>query len=159
MRNNPIGLVDPNGLVVLNAAGLPPGAAADIILAIQDLESKLKYDPQCDCYFRQHGGRTLSDLLNDPTIYIYYNPHQERTPNGQIVHGKTLPWNQPDALWLYPISISQGQYDIESTIVHELLHLDYNPTFPYGTNAEPEADKASEICVPFSFQITVSAKP
>jgi len=137
-KNNPVLFSDPQGLIVIDPTRFPAGSAADVILALQDLQKSLAYNAECDCYFRQHGGRTLTNLINDPNIFVYFNPNQEYQPSGPV-HGKTYPRSNPNSLWLYPAATSLGEFDIEWTIVHELLHLN-------GDLDEKDAEEAAAKC-------------
>jgi RHS repeat-associated protein len=152
-RTNPAGFIDPSGEVVINPGKFPNGSVADVVLAVQSIRDGLAKNPGCDCYFRSHGPRSLSSLIDDPSIWINFNPNRILTPKGWA-HGETFPTRDPNDMWLFPDSTSAGMDDIGWTVVHELYHLNN----PRGT--EDEAETAASKCVPITtINITVRPKP
>jgi len=139
--NNVINSVDPSGLVAVGT-NFPPGGAAEVILTLQRIRDAVKAHPECDCYFRSHGGRTLTDLLDDPTIFIYYYPKHiyPYGPAGKPALGANFPQSSSD-IYLTPDGLGLGGSDIAGTIVHELLHRN-----EHGGGTEPEADTAIDKC-------------
>ena len=147
---------DPSGLVIVGG-NYPPGGAADIILALQRIQNALIANPTCDCYFKSHGGRTLSDLLADPNIFIFYYP-RHIYPNGPGTNpalGANFPVSHD--VYITPDGLSGvGASDLAGTIVHELLHRNNG-----GGGSEADAEGALEKCgiLPsFSISITKTVK-
>lgn len=152
-RNAPNLFTDPSGDVVINPTNFPQGSVADVILAIQRIHDGLHRNPGCDCFFRSRGRWSLSDLIDDPNIWINYNKNRilVNPPNG-YAHGWSSPTRLPNNLWLYPDSVWGGIDDIAWTIVHELAHLN-------GDFSEAGAEEAARRCIPlFTFSITHGEK-
>ena len=135
------------------AGQFPRGSVADVVLALQRIRDGLAKNTGCDCYFRSHGPRSLSSLIDDPYIWINFNPNRTQTPKGWA-HGETFPTTDPNDMWLFPDSTSAGIDDIGWTIVHELYHLN-NPS-----GSEDEAETAASKCAPMTtIHVIVRPKP
>jgi hypothetical protein len=71
--------------------------------------------PRADKYFRTlPRGRALTDLLNDPTIWINYSSDLTG------YYGTT--YNNKD-LWIGPLAFRYGQWMVLATLIHELAHI------------------------------------
>jgi RHS repeat-associated protein len=152
-RNSPIAFADPSGDVVINPGKFPSGSVADVVIAIQRIQDSIRNNPGCDCYFKSHGSKSLSDLIDDPNIWINFNPNRTWTPGGWA-HGETFPGSDPNDMWLFPDATTAGIDDIAWTIVHELYHINN----PGGT--EDEAETAASKCAPMTtININVTPKP
>ena len=143
VNNNVVNNIDPSGLVTVGT-NFPSGGAADVILALQRIRDAIKDHPGCECYFRNHGGRTLTQLLDDPYIFIYYYPKHiyPLGPGGHPALGANFPQLGSSDIYLTPDGVfGLGRPDIAGTIVHELLHRNEN-----GGGTEPEAEHAIDAC-------------
>ncbi len=140
VTNNPVNKFDPSGLVVIGG-NFPPGGASDVILALQQIRDAIKGHPGCDCYFRAHGGRSLSELLDDPHIFIQYYPKHIYPfgPNGKPALGANFSSSQD--IYITPDGLGLGQPDLAGTITHELLHRNRG-----GGGSEAEAEAAIQKC-------------
>jgi len=91
--------------------------------------------------FRAHGGHTLSELLDDPHIFIQYYPKHIHPfgPSGKPALGANFPSSQD--IYITPDGLGVGKPDLAGTIAHELLHRNKG-----GGGSEPEAEAAIEKC-------------
>jgi RHS repeat-associated protein len=142
VSNNATNSIDPTGLVAVGT-NFPPGGGADVILALQRIRDAIKDHPQCDCFFRSHGGRSLTELMDDPNIFIYYYPWHiyPNGPDKQPALGANFPQSSTD-VYITPDGLGLGGSDIAGTIVHELLHRNERGG---GTEAEAE-DEVLDKC-------------
>jgi len=73
--------------------------------------------PRANSYFRSLPlGRSLTDLLNDGTIWINFDP---TLGNG----GFGFTFSNSD-IWLGPFPFRIGRWTVLATIIHELAHID-----------------------------------
>lgn len=90
--------------------------------------------PGADVYFKTlPGGRTLTQLLNDSTIWINFDPTLTLFGLGQI-GGKELA--------LGPRAYKVGKWTVLATIIHELAHLNGAP----NTSTDKRAEEALLHC-------------
>lgn len=76
--------------------------------------SLVNYLPAANRYFKSlPNGRTLTDMLNDRSIWINYNNHP-------TLYGFTY---QNNDLWICPRSFRIGRWTVLATLIHELAHI------------------------------------
>ena len=87
-----------------------------------------KGNPKANTFFKGlPGGRSLTQLLNDSTIWINYCPGLTLFGEAQI-SGKELA--------LGPSPFRKGKWVVLGTLIHELAHIDGAPTAGGSTLAE-----------------------
>lgn len=71
-------------------------------------------NPKANRYFRSlSSGRSLTNLLNDRSIWINYNP--TLAADGATFHNNDL--------WIGPGPFRIGRWQVLATIIHELAHI------------------------------------
>ena len=81
-----------------------------------------------DSYFKSlPGGRTLTDLLNDRTIWINYDPTATEFGANSVAH--------PNEVSIGPSAFRIGRWTVLATLIHELAHVNGAPG---GTDTRAE---------------------
>ena len=70
--------------------------------------------PCNDCFKKLPGGRTFDDILDDPDVYIHYDPN-----NGGQFYGSTIGKD----VTVSEYSIRMGRWTVAATLVHEFAHV------------------------------------
>ncbi len=83
------------------------------------LKNNVKGMKPCnDCFQKLSGGRTFDNLLDDNTIFISHDPH-----NNQGDFGATI----GNDITITDFSIAMGRWTVAATLVHELAHVNGAP--------------------------------
>jgi hypothetical protein len=84
--------------------------------------------PGADVYFKTlPGGRTLTQLLNDSTIWINFEPGTTLFGHGEV-GGKELS--------IGPIAYKMGKWSVLASLIHELAHINGVPNAVADKRAE-----------------------
>lgn len=76
--------------------------------------------PSANTYFRSlPGGRSLTALLNDRSIWINYDPSAVEFGAQSIAH--------PNEISIGPSAFRIGRWTVLATLIHELAHVDGAP--------------------------------
>jgi hypothetical protein len=99
---------------------VPSGKRDTLNWARSRAKAIAKGNPKANTYFKSlPGGRTLSQLTNDRTIWINYCPSLTLLGEAQI-SGKELA--------IGPNSFTKGKWVVLGTLIHELAHINGAPT-------------------------------
>lgn len=90
----------------------------------------VKNNPACDAYFRSlPRGRTLTNMINDGSIWVNYGPHIEAP-----YYGKAFFAN--GEIGIADRAFQMGRWTVLATIIHEFAHLNGAPGHGGDTRAE-----------------------
>ena len=120
VRNHPNTYTDPIGLVTID-----PAFNADCLLSLKRaLDIVRRLPKKCDCGLKQIGShRSLSQLVDDPTITIHYD---KDPPPTQGEDGYTLPGDTHN-IWIHSFPCRMGRWSLAAILVHELVHITLVP--------------------------------
>jgi hypothetical protein len=76
--------------------------------------------PCNDCFKRLPGGRTFDDILDDPDVFIHYDPTATRGSFGATRTGTKN-------VTITEFSIRIGRWTVAATLVHEFAHINGAP--------------------------------
>src|SRR5262245_27319516 len=90
--------------------------------------------PCNNCFSRLPNGRTFDDILDDPSIFISFDPSND---------GRSFGARSGNDITICHFSIRMGRWTVAATLVHEFAHVNGAP----GTNHRAEG---TLLCCGFS---------
>jgi hypothetical protein len=96
--------------------------------AIAIIQNRIRGHKDCEDSFADlpgndgSGGRTFSDMWNDFTIWLNYDPD-----NGGSEWGWTEPDLYPNDVVITQFTLRMGRWSTAGTIIHEMAHLNGAP--------------------------------
>ncbi|SRR6266849_3776050 len=122
VRNQPGRYRDPIGLIAID-----PTFNSDCLDALKGAINILRKLPKkCDCAFKRIGsGRSLNQLLDDPSITVRFDPTPPPDPK-EPENGYTMPGDTHN-IWVHPFPCRMGRWTLAALLVHELVHITLVP--------------------------------
>jgi hypothetical protein len=99
-----------------------------VAAALFILKHNIRGSKPCnDCFTRLPGGRTFDDVLDDPAVFISFDPSNHEGDFGATIGSDVT---------ITDFSIRMGRWTVAATLVHELAHVNGAPG---GDSAEAES--------------------